>query len=76
MGFRYFVRDRATEAGIDGWVRNLADGGVECLLQGPRHALSDLLRQLREGPPWAEVGDVEISWEEPRADLEGFPVLA
>jgi acylphosphatase len=76
VGFRYFVSDLAAEAGLAGWVRNCQDGSVECVAQGARPAVENLLRQLRGGPPWAEVGDVEVSWEEPDPDLKGFRVVA
>ncbi len=75
VGFRWFVRDVATRSGLSGWVRNQADGTVECLAQGPRRELEELLEQLRQGPPWAEVGEVEVSWREPDPGLGGFRVV-
>src|SRR5205807_9329129 len=55
VGFRYFVLRRAREARLAGWVRNRADGTVECLAEGPRAALEGLLADLRRGPGLAEV---------------------
>jgi len=31
VGFRDFILQRARQAGLTGWVRNLADGGLECV---------------------------------------------
>ena len=74
VGFRWFVSDLAADAGLRGWVRNLADGGVECVAEGPRRGVEQLISRLRDGPPWAVVDSLEVSWEEPSGDLEGFQV--
>jgi len=44
---------------LGGFVRNLANGAVEVVSQGPETALDKLERKLREGPPHAHVADVE-----------------
>jgi acylphosphatase len=74
VGFRYFVADHARDAGLGGWVRNQPDGSVECVAEGPRVALEDLVGALRRGPSSAEVEDVEIEWGEPVGDLDGFQI--
>lgn len=74
VGFRYFVLRRAREAGLTGWVRNRADGSVECLAEGPRAALERLLDDLRRGPGLAEVQSVDIHWRPATGDLHGFQV--
>ena len=62
VGFRYFVVRVARQAGLEGWVRNRPDGAVECLAQGNRAALEELLEALRGGPGSAEVQQVETDW--------------
>jgi acylphosphatase len=74
VGFRYFVLRRARESGLMGWVRNRADGSVECLAEGPRGALERLLDDLRRGPGLAEVQSVDVDWRPPAGDLRGFEV--
>lgn len=74
VGFRYFVADRARDAGLRGWVRNRADGSVECLAEGSRSALEELLGVLRHGPSSADVEDVEVEWEEAAGDLDDFQI--
>ncbi len=74
VGFRYFVADHARDAGLRGWVRNLSDGSVECVAEGPRGALDDLLGLLRRGPTSAEVDRVDADWQEPRGDLDQFQI--
>jgi acylphosphatase len=58
VGFRYFVRHRASALGLGGRVRNLADGSVEVVAQGAPKALADLEAALWRGPPLARVSRV------------------
>lgn len=74
VGFRYFVQRRAVESRLAGWVRNRSDGGVECLVEGPRSALERLLEDLRRGPGMAEVQSVDVDWRPPEGGLHGFLV--
>jgi acylphosphatase len=49
---RWWVRSRALELGLSGWARNLEDGRVEVVAEGPEQACQALLAALRgEGPP-------------------------
>jgi acylphosphatase len=74
VGFRYWVADQARAAGLRGWVRNSEDGSVECLAEGSRLALEELLRLLRRGPSSADVQRVDAEWAEPAGDLEPFQI--
>lgn len=74
VGFRDFVSRRAAELGLSGWVRNRADGTVECLAEGNRGALDDFLERLQGGPATAEVQCVEARWEPADGRLRGFEV--
>jgi acylphosphatase len=71
--FRDTTRRRAQGAGVAGWVSNRADGAVEAVFEGPRHAVKDLVEFCRHGPRGAEVTGVEVSEEEPEG-LDGFRV--
>ena len=73
VAFRATTREAARRAGVDGWVRNLADGGVEAVFEGDPDAVSALLAFCREGPAWAEVSDVEVIDEAPQGD-HGFEI--
>lgn len=65
VGFRYYVRERATTAGLTGWVRNLPDGRVEAHVEGPPAALDRFTETLREGPPAARVSRVSTRPTQP-----------
>ncbi len=66
VGYRMWLQREAQAAGIEGWVRNLADGRVEALLHGPAAALDGLERLARRGPPQARVERVvSAPWPHP-----------
>lgn len=65
--YRKFTQDIATTLGVQGWVRNLDNGDVECLICGEEAAVEKLIVWLRQGPPHAKVTAVNIfdaDWEE------------
>ena len=81
VGYRYFVRGRAEAAGLTGSARNLPDGRVEVVLEGPEAALEgpvDAVRRVvaaldgRRAP--GSVERVETR-DEPVHGVHGFTVL-
>jgi acylphosphatase len=46
VGMRWWIRSRALELGLSGWARNLSDGRVEVVAEGPRAACESLLALL------------------------------
>jgi acylphosphatase len=74
VGFRWFVTRCAERGGLAGRVRNLPDGGVEVLAQGPRDALDQLLDDLRRGPAAARVDDVEAGIAAVTSSIDGWSI--
>jgi acylphosphatase len=72
VNFRWWVRERATERGLQGWAGNLDDGSVEVWLQGAPDAVASVERAVGEGPPHARVERVDAADAAPREDLDGF----
>jgi DNA ligase D-like protein (predicted 3'-phosphoesterase) len=60
VGFREAARARAHELGALGWVRNAEEGSVLVHAEGSAAAVDDLIAFLREGPPAAQVDEVEV----------------
>ncbi len=71
VGMRWFTRCRALELGLVGWARNLDDGRVEVVAEGPRAVLDSLLVVLRGSDPPGEVVLVVERWSSARG-LVGF----
>lgn len=72
--FRAHTRDLARRLGLKGFVRNLPDGRVEVVAEGPEEKLQELIEFCRHGPPLAHVTGTEIHWEEPTGEFRDFLV--
>lgn len=69
--FRASTREAAIAFGVSGWVRNLPDGSVEAVFEGPREAVGRAVAWTRTGPPHAVVERVDVEWGPPQG-LVGF----
>jgi acylphosphatase len=76
VGFRWFVARHARSLGLTGYARNLPNGSVEVMVDGPEEAIPALERLLRTGPANAEVDRVEQSTEPTPIPIgKGFDVM-
>lgn len=66
--YRQTTLEKAKALGVTGWVRNLPNGSVECVLCGDEDAVQSLCDWLWLGPESAKVTDVQINDH----DLEAF----
>jgi acylphosphatase len=71
--FRDACRRLAIGRGVDGWVRNLPDGRVEAVFEGPADEVRRLVDWARQGPDGATVTDVAVHEEQPEG-LTGFAI--
>jgi acylphosphatase len=71
VGFRMFVERTAAALGLDGWVRNRRDGGVEAVVSGDAAAVDEMIARCKMGPPAARVDRVEVLAED-EAVARGF----
>jgi acylphosphatase len=58
VGYRAWVEDQATLNGLEGWVRNRADGGVEAVFAGPAQDVAEMVAACRNGPAASRVDGV------------------
>jgi acylphosphatase len=59
VGFRWATVEQGRRLGLAGWARNLPDGSVEVVADGPEDAVIRLRDWCRHGPPSARVSNVE-----------------
>jgi len=72
--FRGTTRDVAQSLGLEGWVRNLPDGRVEAVFEGPKDKVQQAIAWCHKGPRYARVESVEVNWEQPEGLSGGFRV--
>ena len=60
VGFRMFVHRQATQLKLKGWVRNLNDGRVETVAQGPPELIKKFEDLIRTGPSRAIVESLQV----------------
>jgi acylphosphatase len=73
--FRHNTHLTAHEIGdLYGWVRNLPDGRVEVLVQGPTEKVKALRDWCQQGPPLARVEHLETEEWPLQTHLTAFSV--
>jgi len=55
VGYRHWAATWARRNGLVGWVRNLTDGSVEALVQGPPDQVMTFITDCQTGPSSARV---------------------
>ena len=71
--FRAWAQQQARELGVSGWIRNADDRSVEAHVEGDEAAVKALIQRLWQGPPAADVENVEVEDTAPEG-LGGFEV--
>jgi len=71
--YRATTRDAAREHDVDGWVKNLDDGRVEAVFEGPASAVKSMVEWCHTGSPAADVDDVSVTREPPEG-VDGFRI--
>ncbi len=74
VSYRMWTFDQASTLGLKGWVRNLADGKVEALLQGDESAMDEIKKRMLQGPPLARVDDLQCKWLDYDTEHETFEI--
>ncbi len=73
--FRQSLKAKSIQNDVFGWVKNLQDGRVECLLEGNEENISILVEWANSGPANAIVENVEVHNETFDNEFTKFDVL-
>jgi len=75
VGYRYYVTDRAQQADVTGYVRNMPDGSVQVIAEGSEDSLLKCIRYLyASGDPVICVDHLEVDWGVPTGEFSGFGI--
>ena len=74
VGFRYLAEDIAHRTGVRGFVKNLPDGRVEVVCEGPKEKIDAFLSQVRESTLARYIQKTDCLWEEPAGTFTDFTI--
>ena len=75
VGFRYTARTVATGFELTGTIRNLADGGVELIVEGRRAELEAYAAALRDAGLAGFIRDEQVDWADATNEFRGFEIV-
>jgi acylphosphatase len=55
-------------------VRNLPNGKVEAVFQGPKEGVEEMVEKCQKGPVWTGDNQVEAEWEKASQEFSKFEV--
>jgi len=73
--FRASMQREARKRRVVGWVRNLANGCVEAVVEGEREQVREIIEYCRKGPSLAQVIEVKVTREDASGRYKTFRIL-
>jgi acylphosphatase len=74
VGFRFFAQRAAARHQVVGYVKNLDDGRVEAMAEGPRQSVEAFKHELATGPRFANVEHLEEINLDPAGAYSSFRI--
>lgn len=71
VGLRYTLKQKADLSNLTGWVKNLADGRIETVIQGEKNNVKEILAWL---PNYTQIKNIEIKKEKIDKKLNNFEI--
>ena len=75
VGFRFWLKQKARDLNLYGFVRNMDNGDVYTLVQGEKENLDDYLDLCADGPELANVKKVKHTENETDEDIDSFEIM-
>lgn len=73
VGFRFTAEAVAAGLGLTGWVRNLADGGVELVCEGKEQDLHKVLAKIDDTFS-SYIRQKSVNWQPATAEFTNFEI--
>ncbi len=74
--FRDHARQKAQSLGLKGYVRNMPEGAVEALFQGPEEKVKEMINWCKKGPVLAKVSSIKVQRVNPKEKYKGFKIIS
>lgn len=72
--FRHNAKKIALSLGLKGYTRNMPDGTVEVVAEGPEDKLKELIAFCKKGPEAAMIEKIDVKFEKASNEFKGFGV--
>lgn len=76
VSYRYWVLRQAQALRLTGWVKNLEDGRVEAVFEGPKGKVEMMLEKCKKGSMLAKVKHIDVIWEKATEEFTSFEIMA
>jgi len=75
VGFRYFIKRHAKNANVIGYAKNLPNKSVEFLLQGEKDDVDSVINEIKVGPSFSRVDEVDLKERSAVNTLYSFEIV-
>ncbi len=75
VNFRRFVKEKADESNIKGYVKNTEDSGVEAVFEGSEEDLEKVINHCKKGPLSAKVNKIKIIKQKYKEEFKSFEII-
>lgn len=73
--FRATVKEIAEDFNLSGYAKNLRDGSVEIVAQGPKPDLEEFLEIIKKSPGKSKVETCQSNLRDPKTKFSNFKIL-
>jgi acylphosphatase len=73
--FRVNTKNKAVELGVNGWVKNTLDGGVEAIFEGKEKEIHNMVNWCLRGSPNSKVEKIEIYKKKHSNEHDTFSII-
>ena len=71
---RYSTKIMAKKFGVNGCIRNLPNGRVECIYEGEKINVDELINYSKIGPSDAKISDIKVDWLNYEGEFKDFKI--
>ena len=72
--FRDFIKERAKELKLTGYVKNRDRDKIEAKVEGHEAKLKKFLEIIKQGPPGAEIKEFKVAKQPYKNEFKGFSI--
>ena len=72
--YRLNTKNKAKSLGLTGYTKNLENGRVEVVAEGPQEKLKELIEWCKKGPKIAKVDNLKIVWKDAKNKYDEFRI--